>query len=161
MQVHKLYSKNSVGQILVEARNRKERRSVVSDSLQPHGLQPARLLCPWDFPGNSTGMDCHFLLQWIFPTQGSNPGLPHCRQKLYRLSHQGSLGWSQESAFLSSILSLSCIGEGNGNPLQCSCLENPRDGGAWWAAVSGVAQSDTTEVTQQGNSDTGDPQTVL
>ena len=39
--------------------------------------------------------------------------------------------------------SLSCIGEGNGNPLQCSCLENPRDGGAWWAAVSGVAQSRT------------------
>ena len=35
------------------------------------------------------------------------------------------------------------IGEGNGNPLQCSCLENPRDGGAWWAAVSGVAQSQT------------------
>ena len=39
--------------------------------------------------------------------------------------------------------SLSCIGEGNGNPLHCSCLENPRDGGAWWAAVSGVAQSRT------------------
>ena len=39
--------------------------------------------------------------------------------------------------------SLSCIGEGNGNPLQRSCLENPRDGGAWWAAVSGVAQSRT------------------
>ena len=39
--------------------------------------------------------------------------------------------------------SLSCIGEGNGNPLQCSCLENPRDGGAWWAAVSGVSQSRT------------------
>ena len=37
--------------------------------------------------------------------------------------------------------SLSCIGEGNGNPLQCSCLENPRDGGAWWAAISGIAQS--------------------
>ena len=37
--------------------------------------------------------------------------------------------------------SLSCIGEGNGNPLQCSCLENPRDGGAWWAAVYGIAQS--------------------
>ena len=36
---------------------------------------------------------------------------------------------------------LSCIGEGNGNPLQCSCLDNPRDGGAWWAAVYGVAQS--------------------
>ena len=39
--------------------------------------------------------------------------------------------------------SLSCIGEGNGNPLQCSCLENPRDGGAWWAALYGVAQSQT------------------
>ena len=39
--------------------------------------------------------------------------------------------------------SLSCIGEGNGNPLQCSCLQNPRDGGAWWAAISGVAQSRT------------------
>ena len=39
--------------------------------------------------------------------------------------------------------SLSCIGEGNGNPIQCSCLENPRDGGAWWAAISGVAQSQT------------------
>ena len=39
--------------------------------------------------------------------------------------------------------SLSCIGEGNGNPLQCSCLENPRDGGAWWAAVRGVEQSRT------------------
>ena len=41
------------------------------------------------------------------------------------------------------MVSLSCIGEGNGNPLQCSCLENPRDGGAWWAAIYGVAQSRT------------------
>ena len=39
--------------------------------------------------------------------------------------------------------SLSCIGEGNGNPLQCSCLENPRDGGGWWAAIYGVTQSRT------------------
>jgi len=65
-------------------------RSVVSDSLQPHGLYPTRLLCPWDFPGNSTGVDCHFLLQQIFPTQGWNPGLPHCRQTLYHLSHHFS-----------------------------------------------------------------------
>ena len=43
--------------------------------------------------------------------------------------------------------SLSCIGEGNGNPLQCSCLENPRDGGAWWAAFYGVAELDMTEAT--------------
>ena len=50
-----------------------------------------RLLCPWDFPGESTGVHCHFLLQGIFPTQGSNPGLLHCKQTHYRLSHQGSV----------------------------------------------------------------------
>ena len=44
---------------------------------------------------------------------------------------------------LQFYFSLSCIGEGNGNPLQCSCLENPRDGGVWWAAVYGVKQSRT------------------
>ena len=51
--------------------------SVVSDSLRPHGMQPARLLCPWDFPGKSTGVGSHFLLQGIFPTQGWNPHLLH------------------------------------------------------------------------------------
>ena len=50
----------------------------------------ACILRPWDFLGKSTGVGCHFLLQGIFPTQGSNPGLPHCRQTLYHLSHQGS-----------------------------------------------------------------------
>ena len=45
------------------------------------------LLRPWNFPGKSTGVGCHFLLQGIFPTQGSNPGLPHCRQTLYCLSY--------------------------------------------------------------------------
>ena len=62
--------------------------SVVSNSLRSHGLYPTRLLRPWDFPGKSTGMGCHFLLQGIFLTQGSNPGLPQCRQILYHLSHQ-------------------------------------------------------------------------
>ena len=47
--------------------------STVSDSLRPHGLQPARLLCPWDFAVKNTGAGNHFLLQGIFPTQGSNP----------------------------------------------------------------------------------------
>ena len=47
--------------------------------LQPHGLWPARLLCPWDSPGKNTGMGCHFLLQGIFLTQELNPGLLHCR----------------------------------------------------------------------------------
>ena len=62
----------------------------MSDSLRPHGLKPTRLLCPWDFPGKSTGVGCHFLLQGIFQPQELNPGLQHCRQTLYRLSHQGS-----------------------------------------------------------------------
>ena len=59
-----------------------------------------------------------------------------------RLQSMGSLE-SDTTERLHFHFSLSCIGEGNGNPLQCSCLENPRDGGAWWAAVYGVAQSQT------------------
>ena len=58
-----------------------------------------------------------------------------------RLQSMGLLSWTQLSDF--TFTSLSCIGEGNGNPLQCSCLEDPRDGGAWWAAVYGVTQSQT------------------
>ena len=56
----------------------------------PWTVACTKLLHPWDFPGKSTGVGCHFLLQGIFPTQGSNPGLLHCRQTLYLLSHQGS-----------------------------------------------------------------------
>ena len=52
----------------------------------------ARLLSPWNSPGKNTGVGYHFLLQGIFPTQGSNPGPLHCRQILYHLSHKGSLG---------------------------------------------------------------------
>ena len=51
--------------------------------LRPHGLQPARLLCLWDFPGKNTETGCHFLLQGIFSTRGLNPGLLHCRQILH------------------------------------------------------------------------------
>ena len=64
--------------------------SVLSNSLQPHGLSPTRLLHPWDFPGKNTGVGCHFLLQGSFLIQGSNPDLLHWRQILYLLSHQGS-----------------------------------------------------------------------
>ena len=64
--------------------------SVMSDSLRPQGLQLSRLPCPWDFPGKNTGVGCYFLLQGVFPTQGQNPGLLHCRQIPYCLSHQGS-----------------------------------------------------------------------
>ena len=62
-----------------------ESRSVISNSLWPHGLYS-----PWNSPAQSTGVGILFLLQGIFPTQGSNPGLPHCRQILYQLSHKGS-----------------------------------------------------------------------
>ena len=62
-----------------------ESRSVMSDSLQPH-----ELYSPWNFPGQNTAVDSFPLLQGIFPTQGLNPGLPHCRWILYQLSHKGS-----------------------------------------------------------------------
>ena len=57
--------------------------SVASDSLRPHGLQPAKLFSPWESPGKNTGVGCHFLLQGIFPTQGSCLYLLHYRQILY------------------------------------------------------------------------------
>ena len=58
--------------------------------LRPHGLQPTRLPCSWDFPGENTGMGCHCLLQGIFLTQRWDPCLLHCRQILYQLNHKGS-----------------------------------------------------------------------
>ena len=62
-----------------------ESRSVVSDSWEPHGLNS-----PWNSPGQNTGVGSCSLLQGLFPTQGQNKGLLHCRQILYSLSHDGS-----------------------------------------------------------------------
>ena len=59
----------------------------MSNSLRFHGLKPTRLLYPWNFPGKNIGMGSHSLLERIFPTQGLNPGLLHCRGILYHLSH--------------------------------------------------------------------------
>ena len=64
--------------------------SAMSDSLRPHGLQPCQAPLSMGFLGKNTGMGYHALLQGIFPTQGSNPGLLHYGQILYPLSHQGS-----------------------------------------------------------------------
>ena len=74
--------------------------------------------------------------------------------KIPRMEEPGSCSpWGRKESDtteqLHSHFSLSCTGDGNGNPFQCSCLENPRDRGAWGAAVYEVAESDTTEVTQQ------------
>ena len=77
--------------------------------------------------------------QW-HPTPVLLPGKSHGRRSLVGCSPGGRYE-SDTTERPHFHFSLSCIGEGNGNPLQCSCLENPRDGGAWWAAVFGVAQS--------------------
>ena len=83
----------------------------------------------------------YLLRQW-HPTPVLLPGKSHGRRSLI-----GCSPWGHEESDTTERLhfyfSLSCIGEGNGNPLQYSCLENPRDGGAWWAAAYGVAQSRT------------------
>ena len=79
--------------------------------------------------------------QW-HPTPVLLPGKAHGWRSLVVCSPWGHQE-SDTTERLHFHFSLSCIGEGNGNPLQCSCLENPRDGGAWWAAVYGVAQSRT------------------
>ena len=80
------------------------------------------------------------LRQWQ-PTPVLLPGKSHGQRSLIGCSPWGrcELDMTERLRFFS----LSCIGEGNGNPLQCSCLENPRDRGAWWAAVYEVAQSGT------------------
>ena len=79
--------------------------------------------------------------QWQ-PTPVFFPGKSHGRRSLVGCSPWGHLE-SDTTERLYFHFSLPCIGEGNVNPLQCSCLENPRDRGAWWAAVHGVAQSRT------------------
>ena len=90
---------------------------------------------------------CHFITEefwrrWWHPTPVFLPGKSHGQRSLV-----GCSPWGHEESDTTERLhfhfSLSRIGEGNGNPLQCSCLENPRDGGTWWAAVYGVAQSRT------------------
>ena len=183
--------------------------SVMSDSLQPHGLQHARPPCPSTTPrvySNSSPSSrwCHptisssvvpfssrlqsfpasgsFSASQFFPSGGQSTRvsasasvLPMNIQNCFPLGLTGLISLqsrdSQESSpapqlesihswalsllygptFTALIVLFSCVsltvrsmgsqGEGNGNPLQCSCLENPRDGGAWWAAIYGVAQS--------------------
>ena len=96
-----------------------------------HGQQPTRLLCPLDSPGKNTGVGCHFLLQhfkarpWDFMGfQGGSlvKNLPAMKET--QKMPVWSLGWNPP-------------GDGNGNPLQSSCLGSPLDRGAWWAAVGG------------------------
>ena len=114
--------------------------SVLSDSLQPHGLQPARLLCPWVYPGKNAGVGCHFLLQGNLSDPGiklaspvapalagrfctTEPNPPAVQET--KNTQVWSLGWEDSP------------GRGNGNSLQYSCLKNPLDKGTWWASPKG------------------------
>ena len=85
---------------------------------------------------------CIYMFRQWHPTPTLLPGNSHGWRRLVGCSPWGRQE-SETTEQLHFHFSLSCIGEGNGNPLQCSCLENPRDGGAWWAAVYGVAQGRT------------------
>ena len=87
-------------------------------------LTSPRTFCPW---------------RWWHPTPVLLPDKSHGRRSLVGCSPWGCEE-SDTTERLPFHFSLSCIGEGNGNPLQCSCLENPRDGEAWWAAIYGVAR---------------------
>ena len=92
-----------------------------SHSVVPHSLWPHGLYSPWNSPGQNTGIGSFSLLQWIFPTQESNPGLPHCRWILYQLSYKGSprtLEWvaypfSSQSSWPRNQTRVSCIAGGS------------------------------------------------
>ena len=95
----------------------------------------------WKCPGISA--DGYIILLNILKTTPVLlPGKSHGRRSLVGCSPRGREE-SDSTERLHVDFSLSCIGEGNGNPFQCSCLENPRDRGAWWAAIYGVTQSQT------------------
>ena len=124
--------------------------------LRPHGILPTQgsnlcLLCLLHWQADSlpllhlgspkciknlyvlplSGCRMYWWRRWWHPTPVLLPGKSHGRRSLV-----GCNAWGREESDMTES-----IGEGNGNPLQCSCLENPRDRGAWWAAVYGVAQS--------------------
>ena len=100
----------------------------MSSSLRPHGLYS-----PWTSLGQNTRVGSLSLLQGIYPAQGLNPGLPHCRRILYQLGHKGSPDASKIQIILFICThSRGFFAEGNGNPLRYSCLENSMDKGAWW-----------------------------
>ena len=101
--------------------------------------QSCLTLCdPMDSPGQNTGVGSRSLLQQIFPTQGLNPGLLHCRRILYQLRYkEGALFTVSVPIFHYFTLQGHLSREGNRNPLRYSCLENPMDRGAWRAAVHG------------------------
>ena len=126
----------------------------MSNSSRPHGLQPTRLLHPWDFPSKSTGVGCHLLLH---PQAGNSYITDETQYKMQMqknpLLKNEELQWDFPGGPVVKNLSSNardtgsiCIcgrfpGEGNGNPLQCSCLGNTTEGGTWRAIVQRVKES--------------------
>ena len=112
-----------------------------------HGWRSLVGCSPWGCKESDTTEWLHFSLStfmhWRRKWQPTPVFLPGKSQGRGSLVGCGSWGCKESDTTeqLHFHFPLSCIGEGNGNPLQCSCLENPRDGEAWWAAVHGVAQS--------------------
>ena len=105
------------------------------------GVHVSFWISVWFFQLYTQTWNCWVIRQWQ-PTSELLPGKSHGWKSLEGCKPWGRWG-SDTTEWLHFHFSLSCIGEGNGNPLQCSCLENPRDGGAWWAAIYGVTQSRT------------------
>ena len=132
----RLFSSSSLSAIRMVSpaylKSESESCSVVSDSLRFHGQYGS-----WSSPCQITGVGSLFLLQGIYPTQGLNPGLLHCRWILYHLSYQGSPAYLRQLISLLAILIPACASSSPAfhmmysTPLQYSCLENPTDGGAW------------------------------
>ena len=98
----------------------------------------------------TNGVWSAFLKNYVVYCTVEKAMAPHSSTLAWKISWRSLVGCSpwghgelDTTEQLHSHFTLSSIGEGNGNPLQCSCLENPRDGGAWWAAIYGVAQSQT------------------
>ena len=124
-------------------------RATVARRLESHVLPPLLLLASLGLwaqllrPSSWNGRHCLCILEKAMAPHSSTPAW-----KIPRTEEPGGLQFmglleSDTTERLHCHFSLACIGERNGNPLQCSCLENPRDGGAWWAAIYGVAQSQT------------------
>ena len=142
----------------------------MSDSVRPHRLQPTRLPLPWDSPGKNTGVGCHFLLQYmkvknesevahssLTPSDPMDCSLPGCSVR--GIFQARVLEWVAIAGFPTGSDGQASVcntgdpgsipgsgrssGEGNGNPLQYPCLENPMDRGAWRAVVHGVEKSQT------------------
>ena len=119
-------------------------------------ISVSKLVCWWEVRLSLCTSTHSFLInsQFSSTNEGQLPPSSHWGVYIY-CTLAWKIPWMEEPGRLQSVgsrrvdtaerlhfpFSLSCIGEGNGNPLQCSCLENPRDGGAWWAAVYGVTQS--------------------